>query len=254
MATHICQTSVVNNDRFFFVSDLEEGEDACDDFIYELTDEVSDFISLLGDGITVACVLEGVEVKRVIFRQLTETDFLKLKKTPASLREVAANALFRQSTPLDPVDVKKKPLWQLRKEYKKNMPSEDRTQIVHAKNRESGFYIFSLDGINQMVYFCNNMLSRKDEENSQWMAYFLYQSNAVVFSSGLPKESISDDNDMCIFNAELLILGTVINYKGYYGLDNSLDLGQYKALKDSLEKNQENVQITHLEKKKYYEK
>jgi hypothetical protein len=60
--------------------------------------------------------------------------------------------------------------------------------------------------------------------------------------------------EILVIPEELAILGIIIKYKAYYGIDYALEMGEQKAMLDALKENQENIQITHLDKKKYYHK
>jgi hypothetical protein len=226
------------------------------DFCFQLKD-FGDIEKIEGEGFTVSLYTKTStagdptpsdtfqRTNMYIFRQLTFSDFEKVQRGSAiGLVEPSSSKKSSQNPHVS---------YKERKEYYKNMPSEDRTKIVDATNKESGFSMLVNDG-NLMYYFCNNMIPISSiGDNVVAMLEFFYTTNRVVMdANGKHKDVVDDDHDTCLLPDELLILGTIINYKSAYGLDFSLDLGQQKALIDAIKENQENLQVTHLDKKEYY--
>jgi hypothetical protein len=269
----IKSTNLIFNLDVHFLQNFVDKNPVYSDFVVNLSSLIPDMEELIGEGFNVSTFELDTrplyKKKSYMFRQLTPNDYLRLKRTclppQPSLDEKnrSGNVTFSSFKSL------RKEL----KEYKKNMPSENRTSMLNAENMESGFIILG-DGItNKIAYFCNSMITDEEfnpageaGEQSPTLE-FLYRTNygvidnmnarvdTIPFIKGTPdptKPLQPPDNYTLVIPDELAILGTIVNYKSYYGMDYSLDLGQYKQMIDQLKENQENIQITHLEKKQYY--
>jgi hypothetical protein len=215
-----------------------------DDFVLNLSLFCPDFEELLGDGINFA-----KDGQSYLFRQLTHNDFLRLCK-----RELDDVVKQIEYTPDPDEEIS---------DYRKNMPSEKNTYIKNADNLESGFYVYSKKPKTRLIYFCNNMATFGNTPlGDTFNLSFTYRSNwGVISADGNKRQesvltnriegNVSNDNQTLTIPDELAILGTMIKYKSYYGMDFSLDLGEQKSLIDTIKQNQENVQVTHLDKKNY---
>lgn len=184
------------------------------DFTLDMTNCYPDFEELIGDGYT----MRGNN-KKFIYRQLTAQDFMRVAKTEF------------------PFDISADPDsdWLQRvREYKKDMPSEDRTDVEFAKNVESGFFMYAKPPATRIVYFCNNFFTVNDIAKDDWVLTFAYRSNFGVIDGRTlsRKNNVTSDNDTLVIPDELAILGTIIKYKMYYGLDISMDMGEQKAMID----------------------
>jgi hypothetical protein len=269
------------NPAVYFLNNYVDKNPVYSDFVINLSYITPDLEELMGDGFSVS-IYELNEPtlykkKSYLFRQLTATDYLRLKRT--CLPSQSSSDEKNRSS--DVTFSSFKSLRKEIKEYKKNMPSENKTNMLNADNMESGFIIFGNSQSNKIAYFCNSMVSNEDISQEGGMFQqpptleFLYRTNyGVITDMGERVDSIPPDvpqpsptdppppppppieippnNYELVIPDELAILGTIINYKSYYGLDYSLDLGQYKQMMDQLKENQENIQITHLEKTQYY--
>jgi hypothetical protein len=218
---------------FVDFSDITDPSGKFSDFTLNMTQAYPDFEELIGDGYTMSA-----NNKKFLFRQLTSQDFIRVAKTTFPLS----------------IESKRKTDWEREiREYRKNMPSEDRTDIEFSKKLESGFYMYAEPPATRKVYFCNNFFTVDDIAQNDWTLTFAYRSNYGVIDGTLHvrKLNVTVDSDTLVIPDELAILGTIIKYKSYYGLDFSLELGEQKAMIDALKENQENIQITHLDKKIY---
>jgi hypothetical protein len=249
--------NLMEGDNIHFLNNQVDKNPVYSDFVVNLSGINPDFEELMGDGFNVS-VFELNEPtiykkKSYLFRQLTATDYLRLKRTcvPTQIPTPGLNRLWESFSKIPPLSEEMK-------EYRKNMPSEDRTSQINATNKESGFIILGDGNTNKIIYFCNNMIP--DTEFNQEAGPFsqppildyLYRTNFGVINKMDGRViSVSVDDDEVVIPDELAILGTIINYKTYYGLDISLEMGQQKALIDALKENQQNVQVTHLDKKRY---
>jgi hypothetical protein len=206
------------------------------DIWLNLTPKYADFEELIGDGFTFFC-----NGKKVLYRQLTDQDYLRLAKV------VVPDFDNPPKFPDENQELKN---------YMKDMPSEDRTKIPYADNLESGFYIYETLPNTRILYFCNNILTAEDISAVPFTIMFMYRSKYGVISNGasLRSENITASDQTLIIPDELAIIGMVLKYKAAYGLDYTLELGEQKAILTALKANQENIQITHLDKKNYYTK
>jgi hypothetical protein len=211
-----------------------------------MTSLCPDFEELIGDGYTMYA-----NGKHYLFRALTSQDYLRLARMGAQFDADAELPTKHQQI----------------KEYKRNMPSETRTLIDYADNLESGFFMYNVLPNIRTIYFCNNIIPKADLDKKDWKLVFTYRSNYGVLSGDdghrIPdvnsevatttKPDINNKETLTIPD-ELAIIGTVIKYKSYMGLEYTLEMGEQKALIDALKDNQEVTQITHLNKKNYYHK
>jgi hypothetical protein len=249
----------------YFLDQLED--DTFRDFFLDLDALCPGFEELIGDGFIVNKQKRKLDYNsgdsfpiknenQYIFRQLTAQDYIKLARHNLDDIIIPPTPPTPQMTD-NPIKNERKEM----KAYKKNMPSEDRTSILRAQNRESGFFIKSIEG-KRFVFFCNNMFDPEVDifNYTLWLKFTYRTSWGVIGDVTIGtttkvarKNSITTNEDTLTIPDELAILGTIINYKSYYGLDFSLDMGQQKAMLDALKENQENIQITHLDKKQYHQ-
>jgi hypothetical protein len=147
-----------------------------------------------------------------------------------------------------------------RRDYKKNFPSEDRSPILTADNKDSGFFLMGDYMGNKIIYFVNNLISDA-EVNAAFVTWeqppiieFLYRSNyGIINQLNGRVPVVTDDTDTFVLPDELLILGIMVQYKTWYGMDVTIELGQYKAMIDQMKQNQEVIQATHLDRKSYHQ-
>jgi hypothetical protein len=213
------------------------------DFSVNMQKACPDFEELMGDGFVFS-----TNGKSYLFRKLTHNDFLRLCK--------------RESRYTDDNDKNIPDEDKVILNYLKNMPSDEITQIKKSDNLESGFYIYTINPDFRIIYFCNNMIDFETAhpyiDVNKFNLSFTYRSNYGVISADGEKRqpAVLPNNDFqrTILPDELAILGTMIKYKSYYGMDFSLDLGEQKALVDALKQNQEGIQVTHLNKKEYFKR
>jgi hypothetical protein len=217
------------------------------DFKLRMRKFCPDFERLIGDGI--AFNRRG---KSYLFRQLTQNDFVRLCKMENADIKVADD--YKEDYDKEIAD------------YRRNMPSEETTYIKNSDNLESGFFVYSEGSpIQRIIYFCNNMMDMTEFgfEDVPFNLSLTYLSNYGVLSPDgwTRRDSVHTDREIeadktndfqsTILPDELAILGTMIKYKSYYGMDFSLDLGEQKALIDAIKENQAGIQVTHLNKKEY---
>jgi hypothetical protein len=257
--------SLWDDNAVYFLNNYVDKNPIYSDFVVNLSQVCPELEELLGDGFNVS-VYELYEPtfykkKSFLFRQLTPNDYLRLKKTCLPNPNPSENLMRQNESNFSNFKLLRKDY----KDYKRNMPSEDKTYMLNAANLESGFIILGDANTNKIAYFCNNMLLDKDiAAISNTISYgqgysqpptleFLYRTNyGVITAMGERVATITADTDTLVINDELAVLGTIVNYKSYYGIDYTLDLGQYKQMIDQLKENQENIQITHLDKKQYF--
>jgi hypothetical protein len=141
------------------------------------------------------------------------------------------------------------------RQISRNFPSEVKTNEVRGKNRQSGYMVVGdffggmAMGKNPTIYFCNNMIKIDDDPEGDYslgnltvqFAYYervvAATTNAAVFV-GIPDE--------------LLILGTVVNFKNYHALDYTLDMAQYNAFIEGMKRNDEQNMAVQMGKRYYY--
>jgi hypothetical protein len=215
-------------------------------------------VKIEGDGVVIVKIVEDVDTDypvasdRYLFRQFTPADYLRYQTEDHFVNYAAGygfgwnkNDSFKSATPREKVY-----------QHKKNTPSESLVGFSRAENLESGFFIATDNTGTRRLIIVNNMI--KDDiaaagEGHSYMLQILYKTNyGVLKSDGLFADRFSRDSDRTLIPDELVILGTLINFKGYFGLDYSLDLASQKAYIDKMKENEENIQLTHLNKKHYY--
>jgi hypothetical protein len=266
--------NMLDNDNVYFLKNLVDKNPVYSDFVINLSNLCPDMEEIMGDGFNFSIyeVSEPTLYKKksYLFRQITPIDYLRLKKT------CLPNVDLISSKNKEIVDFSqfaslRKDFDKEIKEYKKNMPSENRTNMINAENKESGFIVLGDGQTNKILYFCNNMIpdaeiyQEYDTFAQSPTLEFLYRTNyGVISDMGERVDSIpyiepptpplepNPNKFTLVIPDELAILGTVINYKSYYGIDYTLELGQYKQMIDMIKENQENIQITHLDKKQYF--
>jgi hypothetical protein len=219
----------------------------CYDFILRINQNSPDFLKVVSG--TFKVVTFGTEVdiveREYTFKALQNLDFLTL-----------SGAYLADSQDIPPTDaVVEARAWQ------KNSPSQDVTEVLRAQNKESGFFFFRSKEVSVVnVYFINNLipfnrLFLKGSTESTWVARnrlsYIYTSKSMTTGATETSLRIKEDQDALLIDDEIAILGTIIGFKGYYGIDYTLELGQQKALLESQKKNVENTTVTRLDNKTY---
>jgi hypothetical protein len=227
------------------------------DFVFNLLGECPDVEQIVGDGINVSVFPTDEKTiyksKQYIFRQFTAQDMLRLKKSCISPTPF-------QNTPVPTPPIPEYTAMKERRDYKKNFPSEDRSPILTADNKDSGFFLMGDYMGNKIIYFVNNLISDA-EVNAAFVTWeqppiieFLYRSNyGIINQLNGRVPVVTDDTDTFVLPDELLILGIMVQYKTWYGMDVTIELGQYKAMIDQMKQNQEVIQATHLDRKSYHQ-
>jgi hypothetical protein len=216
------------------------------DFILRINQNSPDFLKVVSGTFKVVTFGADPTIveREYTFKALQNLDFLTL-----------SGAYLADSQDDIPTDaVVEARAWQ------RNSPSQDVTQVLRAQNKESGFFFFRSKEVSVInVYFINNLIPFSDlfkmDSEETWVASnslsYVYTSKSMT--NGAPEQSlrIKEDQDSLLIDDEIAILGTIIGFKGYYGIDYTLELGQQKALLESQKKNVENTTVTRLDNKTY---
>jgi hypothetical protein len=123
---------------------------------------------------------------------------------------------------------------------------------IYDAPRQNGYIIYN--GLLQLVY---NYYYEKEVEDQRFMSFF-YKTKYPVIKAGAPLWDNSalqmyfvNDGDWSPIDDEILVLGTVINYKNYIGRDFQLEFKQYN---DYIEHMKERTGgVTVLEESSYTE-
>lgn len=205
------------------------------EFQYPILEDLPDFDALEGDGFNLRIFDEDNNIKdQFLFRSLTSTDYMRIARNKNFEGEDSFNFYEKIKT------------------IERDAPSERQQDVIKAKNLESGFYLLSgIDPGNLIYRFCYNHGELPENKELASLS-FLYKTKYVVIGSdGLFKELPSNNMDTVSLPDELLILGIVINFKNFHGLDTAMDLAQYKSLIDALKVNQDHVQVARMDRKVY---
>jgi hypothetical protein len=222
---------------------------ACYDFILRINQVSPDFLKVISGTFKVLTLGTGQDAGKVdreyTFKSLQSLDFLTLSG--------AYLADGQEDIPTDALAEVR--AWQ------QSSPSKDVTQVMRAQNKESGFFFFRNSQTSVVnVYFINNLIPFSQlfvsgSTEGTWTANnrlsYVYVSKSMTPGEAQDSLSIKADQDSLLIDDEIAVLGAIIGFKGYYGIDYTLELGQQKALLESQKKNVENTTVTRLDNKTY---
>jgi hypothetical protein len=247
------------------------------DIVIDMTAIYPEFESLLGDSITLVAYDSSEAVSgKYVFREISTYDFTLLQKfTNFALFNTQSNKPMPSSINKEEEHIKnplqenidknknikkEKNKIEIENEFnilglgKRDFPSQNATDVDNSTNKGSGFRFIKIK-FNLYLWICNNIITNDEIKSNTMIMNMLYYSKWLVadFTGTLPfyKDMVTLDGDNINLSDELLILGTLINYKGATGLDYSLELGQQKALIDGLKISQENIQYVRNNPKRY---